>query len=213
MAYVANPPLGPRVLLHALAKHWWLLLLRGICAILFGVLAFVWPGITLLTLVLLYGAFALVDGVLALAEAVMGGAPAPLVARACRTSGHRRRNPDIRLAGHHCARAALVHRRLGDRDRGPANRGRDQAAQGDRQRVAADRERRTLGHLRIDSGGPARNRRVGLALRHRYLRDPLRYSRDLAFAAPTGTCNELERRWSTRAGGCRVGIAPPAPTR
>ncbi len=67
MAYVANPPLGPRVLLHALAKHWWLLLLRGICAILFGVLAFVWPGITLLTLVLLYGAFALVDGVLALA--------------------------------------------------------------------------------------------------------------------------------------------------
>jgi uncharacterized membrane protein HdeD (DUF308 family) len=77
MTYVANPPLGPRVLLHALAKHWWLLLLRGICAILFGVLAFVWPGITLLTLVLLYGAFALVDGVLALAEAIMGGAPAP----------------------------------------------------------------------------------------------------------------------------------------
>src|SRR5262249_54331370 len=77
MAYVANPPLGPRVLLHALARHWWLLLLRGICAILFGVLTFVWPGITLLTLVLLYGAFALVDGVLALAEAVMGGAPAP----------------------------------------------------------------------------------------------------------------------------------------
>ena len=52
--------------------------MRGICAILFGVLTFVWPGITLLTLVLLYGAFALADGVLALAEAVMGGgAPAP----------------------------------------------------------------------------------------------------------------------------------------
>jgi uncharacterized membrane protein HdeD (DUF308 family) len=65
------------VLLHALAKHWWLLLLRGICAILFGVLTFVWPGITLLTLVLLYGAYALADGVLALVEAVMGGAPAP----------------------------------------------------------------------------------------------------------------------------------------
>src|SRR5215475_1965017 len=77
MAYVANPPLGPRVLLPALAKHWWLLLLRGICAILFGVLAFVWPGITLLTLVLFYGAFALVDGVLAIAAAIMGGAPAP----------------------------------------------------------------------------------------------------------------------------------------
>src|SRR5258707_2063949 len=77
MAHVANPPLGPRLLLHTLAKNWWLLLLRGICAILFGILTFVWPGITLLTLVLLYGAYALVDGVLALAEAVMGGAPAP----------------------------------------------------------------------------------------------------------------------------------------
>jgi uncharacterized membrane protein HdeD (DUF308 family) len=77
MAYVANPPLEPRLLAHALAKNWWLLLLRGICAILFGVLTFVWPGITLLTLVLLYGAYALADGALALAEAVMGGAPAP----------------------------------------------------------------------------------------------------------------------------------------
>jgi uncharacterized membrane protein HdeD (DUF308 family) len=76
MTHVASPPV-PGLLLHALAKNWWLLLLRGICAILFGVLAFVWPGITLLTLVLLYGAFALADGVLALAEAIMGGAPAP----------------------------------------------------------------------------------------------------------------------------------------
>src|SRR6266496_4112509 len=67
MAHVASPPV-PGLLLHALAKHWWLLLLRGICAILFGVLTFVWPGITLLTLVLLYGAFALADGVLAVAE-------------------------------------------------------------------------------------------------------------------------------------------------
>jgi uncharacterized membrane protein HdeD (DUF308 family) len=56
-----------------LAKYWWLLLLRGIVAILFGVLAFIWPGITLLTLVLFYGAFALADGVLALGHAIMGG--------------------------------------------------------------------------------------------------------------------------------------------
>jgi uncharacterized membrane protein HdeD (DUF308 family) len=58
-------------LLHELSKHWWLLLLRGIAAIVFGVLAFIWPGLTLLTLVILYGAFAIVDGVLALA-AVFG---------------------------------------------------------------------------------------------------------------------------------------------
>jgi uncharacterized membrane protein HdeD (DUF308 family) len=58
-------------LLYDLSKHWWLLLLRGIAAIVFGVLAFIWPGLTLLTLVILYGAFAIVDGVLALA-AVFG---------------------------------------------------------------------------------------------------------------------------------------------
>ena len=58
-----HPPLAPGLMLHALARNWWLLLLRGICAIVFGVLAFVWPGLTLLTLVLLYGAFALADGV------------------------------------------------------------------------------------------------------------------------------------------------------
>jgi uncharacterized membrane protein HdeD (DUF308 family) len=64
-------------MVQALAKNWWLLLLRGIAAIIFGVLAFVWPGLTLLTLILFYGAFALVDGVLAIIAAVTGGAPAP----------------------------------------------------------------------------------------------------------------------------------------
>jgi uncharacterized membrane protein HdeD (DUF308 family) len=64
-------------MLDALARNWWLLLLRGIAAIVFGVLTFVWPGITLLTLLFLYGAFALVDGILALAAAIMGDVPAP----------------------------------------------------------------------------------------------------------------------------------------
>jgi uncharacterized membrane protein HdeD (DUF308 family) len=66
------------LLLHALAKNWWLLLLRGIAAIIFGILAFAWPGITLLTLVILYGAYALVDGVIAIAAAIRGeGGPQP----------------------------------------------------------------------------------------------------------------------------------------
>ena len=77
MTYVANPPLGPRLMLHELCRNWWLLLLRGIAAFAFGVLTFVWPGMTLLTLVLLYGAYAFIDGVLAISAAVMGGAPAP----------------------------------------------------------------------------------------------------------------------------------------
>ena len=71
------PAATPRPMLHAMVQYWWVFLLKGVCAIIFGVLAFVWPGLTLVTLVLLYGAFALVDGVLALAAAVMGGAPAP----------------------------------------------------------------------------------------------------------------------------------------
>jgi uncharacterized membrane protein HdeD (DUF308 family) len=61
------------MLLHGLAKNWWLLLLRGIAAIIFGILAFAWPGITLLSLVILYGAYALVDGVLSIAAAIGGG--------------------------------------------------------------------------------------------------------------------------------------------
>lgn len=59
-------------MLHTLADGWWLVLLRGIGAILFGVLAFAWPGISLLTLVLLYGAYALTDGVFALGAAISG---------------------------------------------------------------------------------------------------------------------------------------------
>ena len=51
--------------------------MRGIAAIIFGVLAFAWPGVTLLTLILFYGAFALVDGVLAIIAAITGGAPGP----------------------------------------------------------------------------------------------------------------------------------------
>jgi uncharacterized membrane protein HdeD (DUF308 family) len=64
-------------LLHGLASNWWLEVLRGVAAIIFGILAFAWPGITLLTLVLFWGAFALVDGVLAIIAAVKGGNPMP----------------------------------------------------------------------------------------------------------------------------------------
>ena len=67
----------PSSLLGALARNWWLILLRGIAAVAFGILTFVWPGVTLVTLVLLYGAFAFVDGLLALWAGIAGGAPAP----------------------------------------------------------------------------------------------------------------------------------------
>jgi uncharacterized membrane protein HdeD (DUF308 family) len=49
-------------MLHSLAANWWALALRGLVAVLFGLSTFFLPGITLVTLVLLFGAYALVDG-------------------------------------------------------------------------------------------------------------------------------------------------------
>ena len=69
----AMPSIAPPSLVHTLARYWWLILLRGIVAIVFGIFAFIWPGLTLVTLVLFWGAFTLIDGVLALANAIMGG--------------------------------------------------------------------------------------------------------------------------------------------
>ncbi len=49
-------------MLDTLARNWWALALRGAAAVLFGLLTIFLPGITLVTLVLLFGAYALVDG-------------------------------------------------------------------------------------------------------------------------------------------------------
>lgn len=48
-------------------EYWWMPLLRGIVAVLFGVLALFWPKIALIVLVALFGAFALLDGIAAVA--------------------------------------------------------------------------------------------------------------------------------------------------
>jgi uncharacterized membrane protein HdeD (DUF308 family) len=59
-------------MLEMMARYWWVLLLRGLAAITLGVLAFVWPGITLQVLVLFFGAYALVDGLFMLVAAIGG---------------------------------------------------------------------------------------------------------------------------------------------
>lgn len=61
----------------ALHRSWWLLLLRGIIAVAFGVATFAWPQISLVSLVLVYGVYAVADGILALIAAIRGGGIAP----------------------------------------------------------------------------------------------------------------------------------------
>jgi uncharacterized membrane protein HdeD (DUF308 family) len=53
-----------------LARNWWALLIRGIAAVIFGILAFAWPGATIIAIVILFGAYALVDGIFAIVAAV-----------------------------------------------------------------------------------------------------------------------------------------------
>jgi uncharacterized membrane protein HdeD (DUF308 family) len=53
-----------------LATNWWSLVIRGVLAILLGVITFAWPGITLTALVFLFGAYALLDGTVSLIGAV-----------------------------------------------------------------------------------------------------------------------------------------------
>lgn len=49
-----------------LSKYWWLYVIRGILAMLFGLAAFFWPGITLRVLVMFFGFFVLLQGVILL---------------------------------------------------------------------------------------------------------------------------------------------------
>ena len=52
---------------HAVAQHWWVLLLRGLVYIALGLMAFFTPGITLASLILLIGVCCMVDGIASIA--------------------------------------------------------------------------------------------------------------------------------------------------
>jgi uncharacterized membrane protein HdeD (DUF308 family) len=56
-------------MLTLLSRHWWVFLVRGLAAILFGLMALAWPGLTLATLVIFFGAWALVGGIFAIVAA------------------------------------------------------------------------------------------------------------------------------------------------
>jgi uncharacterized membrane protein HdeD (DUF308 family) len=66
------------MLIETLKRHWWVPVIRGIAAIVFGVIAFVYPGLTIATLVLFFGAWVLIDGIFRVVGAI----------------GHRASDPD-----------------------------------------------------------------------------------------------------------------------
>jgi uncharacterized membrane protein HdeD (DUF308 family) len=76
----------PRSAARAHTPSWWVLALRGLVAILFGLAALFWPGLVLAVLIVFFGAYALVDGVLA-------------VIAAFRSSGRGMRRPLLLIEG------------------------------------------------------------------------------------------------------------------
>jgi uncharacterized membrane protein HdeD (DUF308 family) len=66
------------MMIETLKRHWWVPVIRGIAAVVFGVIAFVYPGITIATLVLFFGAWVLIDGIFRVVGAI----------------GHRASDPD-----------------------------------------------------------------------------------------------------------------------
>jgi uncharacterized membrane protein HdeD (DUF308 family) len=66
------------MLIETLKRHWWVPVIRGIAAIVFGIIAFTHPGLAATTLVLFFGAWVLIDGIFRVVGAI----------------GHRASDPD-----------------------------------------------------------------------------------------------------------------------
>lgn len=64
-------PMGP--LADVLHRVWWTVILRGVAALVFGIVVLAWPGLAFATLLVMFGAFCLADGVLGVWAAISGG--------------------------------------------------------------------------------------------------------------------------------------------
>jgi uncharacterized membrane protein HdeD (DUF308 family) len=65
----STAPIDPLLAAPLVGRVWWVIVLRGVFGVLFGVLTFVWPGITLEVLLIWFAVYALLDGALAIAAA------------------------------------------------------------------------------------------------------------------------------------------------
>ena len=81
-----------------LAQNWWAFAIRGVLGIIFGLIAIFQPGVTMLSLVLVFSAYAFVDGTFAIVASVRGGTNSGdfWYSRASSTS--------LRLHSHSCGR-------------------------------------------------------------------------------------------------------------
>ena len=68
MSHTQSPFMLPTV-----SGNWWALAVRGVAAILFGLVALIWPGLTLAVLIIVYGAYAIVDGAFAIVAGFRAG--------------------------------------------------------------------------------------------------------------------------------------------
>jgi uncharacterized membrane protein HdeD (DUF308 family) len=59
-----------RAMSQTLAQNWWMVVLRGVFALIFGLIAILLPGVTITALVLLFAAYMLVDGILAILSGI-----------------------------------------------------------------------------------------------------------------------------------------------
>jgi len=58
------------MMIETLKRNWWVSVIRGVAAIVFGVMAFAYPGLTVATLVLVFGVWVLIDGVFRVVGAI-----------------------------------------------------------------------------------------------------------------------------------------------
>jgi len=100
--------------MHVISGPWWSWLLRGIAAIVFGVLAMLWPGITFLAFVAMFAAYALIDGVLHLTAAFGRLRVSRDGCWLCKGSGNRSRGTHLCVARHHGVGPAIPDRSMGD---------------------------------------------------------------------------------------------------
>ena len=126
-------------------KAWPIAAVRGVFAVLFGLFALIWPGVTVLVLAILYGVYAIVDGIGGLMQAFRPGDTGHRVAYGVLGAlGIVAGILVLVWPGHHGPAAGPAGRLVGDRHRHRRDRRRDPAAQADPRRGVPHRGRRDL---------------------------------------------------------------------